>query len=350
MQMLSELKVLSDDRLLDSLAAVVARSRSATAHVVAHIAEVDARKLYRREACSSMFVYCVERLNLSEAATAKRIQVARAARRLPVMLEYLARGEIHLTGLNLLAPQLTAANVDTVLRRAVGKSKRQIETVVAELAPRPDVAPSIRKLPATRPALVSIPATSPAAALMSRPASIPATARTFAPANEGRALPDRNAIVQPLAPERFKVQFTADRTLHDKIERARDLMRHRNPSGDLATVFDRAMSLLVETLEKERFAVTDKPRTAKAANPRSRRVANAVKREVFRRDGARCTFVDATGHRCSETGMLELDHIVPFARGGASTVDNLSLRCRAHNQLHAEDCFGSERVAQLRLC
>jgi hypothetical protein len=297
-----------------------------------------------------MFVYCVERLNLSEAATAKRIQVARAARRFPVILEYLANGEVHLSGLTLLAPQLTEANVDDVLRRAVGKSKREIEKLVAELAPRPDVAPSMRKLPVPRPAVVSIPASSPAAALMSAPAQAIAAAPTSAPANEGRALPDRHAIVQPLAPERFKVQFTADRALHDKIEQARDLMRHRNPSGDLATVFDRAMTLLVDRLKTERFGLTDRPRASKGTKADARRPSAADQRAVYRRDGGRCTYVDAQGGRCSATGMLELDHIDPFSRGGASTPDNLRLRCRAHNQLHAEECFGRERVAQLRLC
>ena len=74
---------LSDDALLLSLAAVLRDSRRTEVDLLEHIAEVDRRQLYLREACSSMFVYCVERLHLSEPETALRIQAARAARRHP---------------------------------------------------------------------------------------------------------------------------------------------------------------------------------------------------------------------------------------------------------------------------
>ena len=130
---------LSDDQLLRRLSEITRDSRRVEAELVAHIAEVDARRLYAREGCSSMFAYCVEVLHLSEPETNLRMVVARAARRHPVLLDMLRDGRVHLSGIALLAPHLTEANRDEVLARATHSSKRHIEELVACLAPRPDV-------------------------------------------------------------------------------------------------------------------------------------------------------------------------------------------------------------------
>jgi len=144
------LRSLSDDELLSSLRETLARSRRVEMDLVAHIAEVDQRRLYAREACSSMFSYCTERLHLSEAEAYLRIEAARACRRFPVLRDMLRDGTMHLSGIACLAPHLTPGNCDTVLPRAAGLSRQRIKELVAELAPRPDVAPSVRKLPAPR--------------------------------------------------------------------------------------------------------------------------------------------------------------------------------------------------------
>ena len=105
-----------------------------------------------------MFVYCLERLHLSEAEAYLRIAAARASREHPMILEMLADGRLHLTGIALIAPHLTRENRDVILQRATHKTKREVEELVAELAPRPDVRPSIRRLPLGR--LVTSPASS----------------------------------------------------------------------------------------------------------------------------------------------------------------------------------------------
>ncbi len=131
-----------DDELLRRLHELAAQSRRVEADLVAHIGEVDERKLYARSAFPSMFVYCMQALHLSEAEAYRRITVARAARKHAVLLAMLRDGRIHMSGLALLVPVLTPENRDAVLERATHKSKRQIEQLVAELAPRPDV-PSV---------------------------------------------------------------------------------------------------------------------------------------------------------------------------------------------------------------
>ena len=146
----SNLTSVSDEELLRSLSDVLKQSRRVEADLVAHIAEVDERRLYAREAAPSMHAYCIDVLHLSEPETALRIHVARASRRHPMLLEMLRDGRIHLSGIALLAPHLTAQNRRDLLKRATHKTRRQIEEIVAELRPRPDVPAGMRKLPAPR--------------------------------------------------------------------------------------------------------------------------------------------------------------------------------------------------------
>ena len=138
---------LSDDELLRRLDVLVSHSRRVEADLVAHIGEVERRRLYAREASPSMFAYCRERLHLSEAEAYMRIRVARAARRHPLLLDMLREGRLHLSGIVRLLPVLTRENRDALLARATFCSKGQILEIVAELSPRPDVPARMRKLP-----------------------------------------------------------------------------------------------------------------------------------------------------------------------------------------------------------
>src|SRR6187455_2354081 len=140
---------LSEHELLSHFESLVARDRRTTAHLLVAIAEIDERKLWATHACPSMFAFCVERFHMSEQVTAKRIWAARTARRFPIVLEMVERGELHLSAIHLLARHLTPENCRDVLRRARHKSSREIERLVAALAPRPDVASSVRALPRT---------------------------------------------------------------------------------------------------------------------------------------------------------------------------------------------------------
>src|SRR5262245_184198 len=134
-----QLSHLSDGSLLSGLRTLIDRDRETTAELLAHLAEVDQRKLYLPAAHPSLFAYCVEELHLSEEAACKRIRAARAAREFPVVFEALADGRLHLTAVCLLAPHLTDETADELLGGATHKSKAQIEQLLAERFPRPDV-------------------------------------------------------------------------------------------------------------------------------------------------------------------------------------------------------------------
>ena len=117
-------KSLSSSDLRSATRELVRRSSTLEAELLAHIGEIDERKLYLDWAFPSMFAYCVSELGFSEDAACNRINVARAARQRPAILEALRSGQVHLAGLRLLAPHLTAENQDEVLAAAAGKSKR----------------------------------------------------------------------------------------------------------------------------------------------------------------------------------------------------------------------------------
>ena len=131
------------------------------------------------------------------------------------------------------------------------------------------------------------------------------------------------------------MQFTVSRETHDKLRRAQDLLRHSIPTGDAAAIFNRALTILLADLERAKLAAAVQPRSARSAASGSRHVPAAVKREVWKRDGGQCAFVGTEG-RCTERGFIEFHHVRPYADGGATVVENLELRCRAHNVYEAE--------------
>ncbi len=364
-----------DDELLRRLHELAAQSRRVEADLVAHIGEVDERKLYARSAFPSMFVYCMQALHLSEAEAYRRITVARAARKHEVLLAMLRDGRIHISGMALLVPVLTPENRDAVLERATHQSKRQIEQLVAQLAPKADVPSVMRKLPGPRPVpspevanggdqgtiavdrapeglelVTGAVAASQALELVSGTVAV-SRGPDLVPGTAGFAA-SRRAVVEPLSPGRFKVQFTASAELHDQLERLAVLMRSEVPDGDIAAIIQRAVAEKLERLEARRFAKTAAPRKATPrktvsdshSSKPSRHIPAAVRRVVRARDAERCRFVDEHGRRCSERKRLEFHHRRPYGMGGDHSPENISLLCPAHNRYLAELDYGQAAI------
>jgi len=392
---------LSEQDLLDHFAALVARDRSTTAELLVAIAEIDERKLWASHACSSMFTFCMERFHMSEQVTAKRLWAARTARRFPVVLEMVARGELHLGAVHLLARHLTEDNHARVLDRARHKSSREVEQLIAELVPRADVASRIRARPAPR-AAAEGPAAAESVDAVSTTGGIgdrrvrndddqtgntgdratpthgdqPATndgdqtgragdAQSHRPPG---ARPAPKPIV-PLSPRRYKIEITVDQATHDKLRSLQDLLGRSAIGRDPAAILSRAIDvLLVRTLARK-AGCSDQPKpaaetkagsmrpasltpAAEAADShdrqRSRHIPAAVRREVWQRDCGRCSYVDARGRRCGETSKVEFHHRGAFAMGGLHTPENIELRCAAHNQYQADLDFGRSFMDERR--
>ena len=199
---------LSDSELLTAVRVAADRERDATVRLIALLAQLDVRRLYLGEGCSSLFTYCSQVLHLSEHAAYGRIEAARATRKFPVVMEGLADGSLTLTAVTLLAPHLTPANHQDVLCEARHKSKREVENLVARLRPQPSLGAVVRKLPPPAPPRdragapdVALGASDEAALELPPPSS------------------PRPATVKPLAPERYRVQLTVSRETHDKLRR-----------------------------------------------------------------------------------------------------------------------------------
>src|SRR5712691_2175239 len=301
---LTSLTRLSDAELVTRVKSLVARERDATAQLVAHLAELETRDLYLREGYGSLHAYCCEALGLSDGEAYNRIEVARTARRFPVILDMLAAGTVTLTAVRLLAPRLTLANHREVLDSARGKKKAEIEEIVARLAPRSDVKTSVRRLPAPR--VEALPPAEVPALPAIDPAPLPPQ---MGPTAEPLSAP--RAAVTPLSPDRYKLQLTIGGDTLEKLRLAKDMLSHAIPSGDHAAVLDRALTALLVDLARRKFADTPKPRPSHTANPRARTIPAAVKRAVWVRDLGRCAFVGTSGHRCNERRFVEFHHVDP---------------------------------------
>ena len=299
---LPSLADLTDEELLARVNTLAHEERRATAALIAALAELDERRLYLGQGYTSLFAYCTEALSLSEDAAYNRIRAARVAAKWPIVLDMVADGSLSVTVVRLLSDVLTNTNHEELLRAACHKSKRHVEELIASLRPKPAVAPSIRAVATPDPAPVA-----------SGPISAMLAAHTSVSGGEPRCLErppqpapiPKPAIVAPLSADQYKIQFTISKATHDTLRRVQDLMRHTNPTGDPAVIFDCALTLLLDHLEKAKLAKTTRARKqSRATRPGSRHVPSAVKREVWTRDGGRCAFVGTAGRR-RETGFLE---------------------------------------------
>ncbi|MGC4094549.1 MAG: hypothetical protein QM756_42865 [Polyangiaceae bacterium] len=302
---MESLQAIGDRELLVRTSALVGRERATTVEVIEHLVEIQRRKLYLTQACSSLFRYCRERLGFSEDEAFKRARVAQLAVRRPEVLSELRSGAIHLTGLFVLASYSKATNFATLVSESRGKSRAQIEQLLAAHFPREPTPAQIR---------------------------------------------EQRSRVEPLSTTMYRVEFTASAELRSKLERAQELLSHSVRGGDLAQLFERALDCLIEKETRRRLGA-DPPRVQprRPLRQRSRYVSVGALRTVWERDGSQCTFEDGEGRRCSERRFLTVEHRVPFALGGEATVENLCLLCAAHNAHRAREVYGAEFIERKRV-
>ncbi len=274
---------LSDPALLKQLAAVEKQHRITTATLLAHLGEVDARKLYLPAGYPSMFAWCIEARGYSEDSAYKRIRAARGAREFPVLFEAVADGRLHLSAIGLLAPHLTAANAGELVAAAAGETKAAIEALLAERFPRSESLAMEVALPAAG-------QLAPGGVDTSRASSELAPGRVGGPSSApGRVDPSAApSRVTATAAQRYALQCTIGQSTHEKLAYARALLGHQLPSGDLARVLDRALDALVEKLERRKFAASRRPRPRRRrASTSPRHIPAAVKLAVWERDQGR---------------------------------------------------------------
>src|SRR5688572_1033277 len=261
---------LSDAELLANTRGLIGRSNQVLAALLAHLGEVEARGLHRQRACSSLYAYCIYELRLSEDEAVRRVSAARLVRRFPELLDAIASGELHLTGLLLLGPHLTRENFSDVMARAKHRTKKEITKLLRILDPLPDVPARIEVLGSAHPIGATHPTWAEQVASFcpvreltpgDRPGDWVAGDELPAPARP-------EATVEVKEPLRFKVQFTATDEYVNLLERAAALLSNRGEQNSIEEIHLRALRDLVEKLEKRRYGATARGRAADSASTR----------------------------------------------------------------------------------
>jgi 5-methylcytosine-specific restriction endonuclease McrA len=386
----------SDDELLGGLWNLLKLGARNEACIVAHLAEVDARRLTLLGG-SSLFDYCVRRLGLSEHEAYLRIAAARAARKFPLIFELLEHGQIHLSAIALLGRHLTLANHVDVLTEARGKTKRALLKMMARRWPKADFSSYVRRLP------------------------VPSEGVAAGPTGSFQYL---NELT-------FRLELCLSTEQQRKLELARDLLSHANPSGNLSLVVERALDLLIAQQQSRKFGVTKRSRRIEknvdasletplaqvgsvtpgvdaasagaktdagtpgvGAAPSGKKVGaathgarlaravdesassdsvqtkssmghvgdehsktslrrghrahipNEIRRQLLERDGFCCSYTSPAGERCQCRQFLQIHHEKAWSKGGPDSLENLRLVCAQHNQMLGELEFGQrhERV------
>lgn len=334
---------LSDDDVGLEWDRSVDNGRLSTADMLARLAEYDARKLYRRAGYASMYAYCVGAKNFCENEARKRIHAARTARRFPALFVALAEGKLHLTAIVILAPHLDTTNFDELVIACTNRTAAQIEEILNRHIVRLEtlgegvrVEPASGELNAEAESHLSL--IDPSRALR----------RVDEESEFHLQAPSQPAVpANPAAKPEPAFHVALEKSAYEALEYARALLSHSMPLASASQVIERALRELVAKEEKRKFAATERPR-AERGSRRPRYIPPHVKRAVWKRDGGRCTSVGDDGHRCDSTEFIEYDHVRPVSRGGKATVENVWLRCRAHNQHEAEKAFGADFIRRKR--
>ncbi|MBI2646422.1 MAG: HNH endonuclease [Deltaproteobacteria bacterium] len=335
---------LKDKELVEKFSILVKEEKEATAQVeekeaiasvVSHLAEIDRRKLYALEGYSSLFNYVTQKYHYSEGAAYRRIQAARLSLRFPEIMELLKEGKINLMNLSLVAPHLNQNNKEKIFSAIFHKSTREVESIISSyVGKRKEVKDKIRVLPPLAPKI--------------------AQNFTFSAESNERREPEirkepEGSLAIPLVlsdhdmqvkeQRRVKIEFEASEVLAQKIQRAREILRHRYPQGKLEDILNEALELLLEKKDPERKIQRTLEKKSSDVKSETRYIPQTIQREVYQRDEGQCSYVSPEGKHCAEKNFLELDHIHPWSLGGDSTPENLRLLCRTHNQWRAEKTF-----------
>ena len=304
------------------------------------LVDFDRRELYLELGYDTLWTYLMKVLHYCEGATYRRCHAVKILGRFPQLADHLRDGRLNLTTLVELEPLLGNDANDDVVARAAYMSKTEVKALVASLRQvEPPKELAFRRAPQT--ALLSVPDCS------NEPSAPTPSPQAIAGSySAGAPVPVRRAFeMKPASKDQWLLSGRLSDRVKQKIERARELASHAIPSGKWEDVLEAALDCYIQHLEKRRAARTDNPRVSKKPPKNGRTISAEVRRAVSERDGGRCAWIGADGHRCESRWQLEYDHIDPE---GPSIVGNVRLLCRAHNRLHAEHLYGKEHMNQFR--
>ena len=358
--MFESLRSLSDRQIISGTKVACDQEHSGMLSLIVHLIELERRDLHLKLGHQSLFKYCVSELGYCESSAMRRITVARCVAAFPEVYSMLESRQIKMSTVARVSKLLTMENCKDLLARIGDKSLREVESMVAEYEPETAL-PRDR----VRTVVVRVPVT----VAPEWPKRTEATMNLAVPANTSTPTVsatthaheyNRNGGKKSAAPDRASdvtlehrtvVQFTARNEFMDKIGRARSLVWHQLPVATFEQLFELALDELIarrDPVARQKRRQARRSRSTNATSNTRRYVAAGVRDQVLVRDQLQCTFVAVSGRRCASTTALQIDHIKPVARGGASTMENLRVLCAYHNRLEAERLMGCTRAPVAR--
>lgn len=296
-----DLTTLADGALLRKLENLTSFERSSLVLVLHCLREVEQRRLFSEMGFSSLFDYCVKRLHYSDDQAFNRIASARILAEMPELSSSIESGWHSLTVISLVYSFLRREKIeDAEIKRGVlaamaGLTKRQAERYLASKV-----------------------------------------------SNPAKHRPDK---VRILDEQHVELRFVALVGLPEKVRLVADGLAHSHPKIGFGGLFELLCDLALEKTQENSLGpgqVTPQQKPKRRARPgppipRPRR--SRLHRQVFTRDGHKCSL-------CASTHALEVDHIIPRAKGGTDSLENLRLLCRSCNQREAIKQYGPEKMNQ----
>ena len=326
------------------------REHVALAEFLLEVAAFDEKRLWVDLGHASLFDFLHRELGLSRSAAFYRKTAVALVREYREVAEALRSGRLCLMTVAEVARVLTRENRAEVLPRFFGLSKREAKVLAATILPCED--PPLRAVVTT----VRAPSPAPALALV---APAPSTERPAAPpvlpversamredpaaaeqARRAAAAPEPPATTtEPLTAELRRLHVTVTDRFLGKLEAVRAALSHSHPGASDDELLEMGLDLLLERSDR-RKGLVKKPRQVPGPSADAGHVPAHVRRAVWERDGGKCQWPLASGGICGSTVRLELDHVIPRAAGGPSTVENCRILCGRHNDLAARQFFG----------
>lgn len=311
---------LSNPELLSIIKVLVKKEKQQTLSVISHLEEIQRRRLFASLGYSSMLDYAKSELGYSEAEACIRLSAMRLAKDVPLAKEELLKGNISLTLISQTASSIrrqeqleektmSSEEKSKIIQEVSGKSTREAELILKQMEQKKAAESGGHPIP-PKPVLTKISVSAP--------------------------------VVQKLLKlKEIKGNFTDSELIELLLDQ--ELNRQTETPVKTVTAPDTTTSSGPEVNGTKDHQVISSSTSGKTI---SRYIPQKVKQEVWARAGGRCEFVDKkSGRRCNQVHHLEYDHGYPFAWGGNSdSAENITLKCKCHNQLAAINCFGFNKM------
>lgn len=292
---------LENEDLLQKTKSLVAEERKMTLEILHHFREIYRRRLYALRGFSSIFQYATLELGYSEASAARRIAAMKLLSEVPEIEEKIETGALSLS---------TVAKAHRVFQ-AEEKANQPFSP-----QKKKEILESL-ELKSTREAEIE---------LFKHSSLSPEVLK-----------PD---LIKPITSIHSEIRFVADQVLLDQLELIKGLLSHQHPNLSMAELITEMAKISIAKLQPK------PPKQDGGAAVPTRYIPANMKRSVYHRDQGKCQYVDPkTGKKCESRYQVQYDHIVPFAQGGLTSVDNLQILCATHNRVQAVEAYGVEKMS-----